>query len=173
MGRRRLLRFVLNAATTVSLVLCIATTVLWVRSYWYWDGYAAYWWDGVADHPFVATTIAERGSLYLAVEWGWEEYPERGWRFLHESRRPSDEGAQWGWGGSRNAFGRKGGFVRFPCALAAAALAAVPAYRGLRMARRCRGERSVGLCPACGYDLRATPDRCPECGTVPRPRGEE
>jgi hypothetical protein len=49
---------------------------------------------------------------------------------------------------------------------ALAALAAAP--RLVLLARDSRRARRVrdGVCPSCGYDLRATPGRCPECGTA-------
>jgi hypothetical protein len=37
----------------------------------------------------------------------------------------------------------------------------------LMLAKERRAARGSEHCRHCGYDLRATPDRCPECGSIP------
>jgi hypothetical protein len=60
--------------------------------------------------------------------------------------------------------------VWFPFWLAVAAFAIIPSLRIAAIANRIRhkNRKRAGLCPSCGYDLRATPGRCPECGAIPK-----
>jgi predicted amidophosphoribosyltransferase len=43
--------------------------------------------------------------------------------------------------------------------------AIVPLARVVLFTRRQR-NKNTHACAVCGYDLRATPDRCPECGNA-------
>lgn len=89
-------------------------------------------------------------------QWEHESAPRDGWEELGFSHRRSYVLA-----------GLSSWRVTAPLWSVLAAAVAIPAMlwaaaHRLRCGRR-RG-RNGGYCPACGYDLRATPDRCPECG---------
>lgn len=60
--------------------------------------------------------------------------------------------------------------VRFPHWALLVGLTLIWLPRAVVLASRWLSRRrrmAAGRCANCGYDLRATPDRCPECGAVP------
>jgi hypothetical protein len=183
--RRRLLRILLNAATVVSLVLFLAIVGIWLRSYWtcdrvLWRGAIVP--DADADRPgFLIRVNRGRVSFYwdgpiAAYPYSYTE--ERSW--THEAPsldKPPSGKRWWNWLGvhyfnfSNRGFAMSGELLMVHLALPASVSALAPIARiAVRRLRRRNGRRgSSAGCVVCGYDLRATPDRCPECGAVPPP----
>jgi hypothetical protein len=179
---RRLRLILLNTATIVSLLLCVATVALWVRSRWLVDyvtvldlqtfeGMFCSHHDGLKLMPKHRHSLV--GEPYPST-YGWvvmsvpvpnadpvirPEYGRYAYGFGWERRTLR---IQWGGGSyTDELYG-----LLLPHWAAVVVTAALP-LSVTAARRRARRRTQLGLCPACGYDLRATPDRCPECGAVP------
>ena len=160
-------------ATAISLLLLCAVTVLWVRSYSVCDMISC-----SSGKSFMSVHLV-RGRVYF------QTYPDKPLKTF-----PDD----WGHHSSSaasfiDAVSPGAGVLGFDQAVinmgfmgstwrerwtvvpyyALLVLSAIlPAWTALRW-RYLRKRVRRGLCPACGYDLRASPEHCPECGTLAMP----
>jgi len=180
-------RKLFNLAAALSLLLCVAVCVLWARSYGLTDQIV---WNRATG---VRSIGSYGGRVVLAMnESTRARLSPYGYGFHHSRDKSSpanfsvvmvsiDRGStysDWEGGGFKwymyRPLANNYLIVRAvaPHWFFVTATAILPLmWTGLKLrARVCdvRCER-LGLCRTCGYDLRATPDRCPECGKVAEP----
>jgi hypothetical protein len=192
--RRRLF----TAVSVLSLLLFVAALALWVRSYIRYDGVfytrrttesppsaTLFRGDENLHHRCVQSVVGELCvTTYIKIPIG-SERQDVGWEFFtHQARGNSTlrqsvrDLARW----TNRGYGSFAGFgflsydaelltirgIAVPHWFLALLFAILPALH-FRAAIRSRRRDRTRLCRTCGYDLRATPDRCPECGTSPGP----
>jgi hypothetical protein len=160
------------AGCALLLALASATVAWWVRSYWVAD---SFWFNGVNE---VRALVLSNGKIELYRQSVRDDAPFRVTAsYGHHAQDPSPprlresglatawEQFGFGYAAGADAMGSRRMIV-VPCWATAAVAGIVPAWwLWQRKRRRIAWLRSQKRCIRCGYDLRATPDRCPECGT--------
>ena len=160
--KRRLLNFL----TAVSLLLCVAVVVLWIRSYLPEQFYPRSY-DGrillifaAKQHVYLFSSDNRNYSLDDAI------------RQIYAYTSGDPQAVHFAFAGFEVALSdRQNGFWLFAIPYWAVALPLAAAAGWGWWAGRRRSRREVaGRCLRCGYDLRASGERCPECGTpAPHP----
>jgi hypothetical protein len=187
-----MLRRAFTLASAGSLVLGLATCALWVRSYYATDKVL----DLALPHTGRWDLESEQGRVWVGearrrIEWNLYRV-EMGRRSAvlrrvsAELSAVSVDSVEWrpksrealaaarsarDWQVTCPVF-KAYAMSRVPTGHVAAAAAVPPGawVAGWLLRRRRRRLRVArGQCLACGYDLRATPDRCPDCGLMALP----
>lgn len=185
-------RLLFTLCSALSLLLGVAVCVLWARSYESSDQLV---WRGEASERSVRSC---KGRVVFGLNTGNRFYQGGGPPGLKYARGPAvspekemiellilcspggEKTVQWrrgdfAWIGRRNPRGHiaRGAAPFWGLAAVAAVLPLGWTAGRVRSGIRARRRVGAGLCPACAYDLRATPrpggallDRCPECGTA-------
>ena len=194
---RRLSRYIFDTFAVLSLLPCVGTRLLWIRSYSVVDGLVwsdgydytgfNFWeWSARTSHGGVGLTsfFHDQGRyLYSGPGWGFPKgryVASYLFSTAHESSMTNPLralGCRFGLDTRSVGQAGSGDFVeRFkeleiPIPAVATLLAAFPLVR-IRRWTHTRHAARPGCCRSCGYDLRATPERRPEFG-MPVPAKRE
>jgi hypothetical protein len=188
---KRFARLLLTLCIVVSLLMCMASAGLWTwgsfEASWLKVRHAsnatdqhAYWvdlevWnfggtlhkrlgrDDITPAYFPGNEPRFAAVFRDSYKPGWKWDQRRGRKLDHWSFPPEGfRAARFDW--TTHAGMRERAWVLGTALwLPTLAFAVLPWIALVRYIRR-RRAKALGLCPACGYDLRATPSRCPECG---------
>jgi hypothetical protein len=160
------LRRLFTLLSALSLLLCVATCALWVRGFWFVDGVTR----GNDRKELGVVSLDGTFSIYREAYFQ-ITYPDP---LVNRYSVKIHTSPEFRWGHfkferqSRPDVGKLVS-ISFPCWFLAVLSFALPSWRAAIMIRD--RKRIAGHCRSCGYDLRATPERCPECGTVPTAKG--
>jgi hypothetical protein len=178
-------RGLFNVAVVCSLVLFLAVSWLFSRTWWYDDGFV---YDYKLGREVILRTHGRRLLLCRYVVSGGFRPEQSG--FHHAATLPGDYAwptevmprlptnfdtifpdTQWAFAGVLYQSGNENPNLKvsalfIPLWYPLVLTSLLPLVWLGSFIRR-KHALKVGCCLRCGYDLRATPDRCPECGTQP------